>query len=485
MHIRLDHAVLQSGETCARLGSAERRRGPWARWHWDGRQLVVEVDYLGHYPLYYAEGGGGVVVSDSLSEILRLGVSRTFDDGAIAAFLRLGFFLGEDTPFRAIRAFPAGGRLTWSAGDGLRVEHRIPGCEIREIGRREAITGYIERFRAAIARSLPEGEERTCLPLSGGRDSRHIAFELHRRGFRPGLVVTQRHPANHPDDDHEVAQEVARELGWPIEVIAPTEEVLRAELEKNRLFECMTDEHTWFVPGAARIRAAGMEGMYDGIGGDVLSNGLFCREEWVRDLGRGRLDAFMDAVRTSGASEDALRVLLKEPYRRRWSWDLARQRIRHELSRHLGDENPAHRFFFWNRTRREIAPIMCRYLTGTEVITPYLDREVFDWLWHLPYRVMADRRMHDEAIAVAFPQFAHLRYEAKPAPSWPGLHGRRLLGGMRRHTGFWRGGEVLNRRWLAPRLAGSLVKPAVAERSLWYAPWAVWFHSLEELAGPA
>lgn len=482
MHIWLIHHALQSGRSCAQAGSAARRRGPWAQWNWDGRQLTATVDYLGHYPLYYAETGGGVAISDSIAELLRLGVSREFDDGAIGAFLRLGFFLGEDTPFRAIRAFPPGGRLSWSPSDGLRMEHRTPGCEIRQIGRKEAVEGYIERFRAAIARNLPAVAERTCLPLSGGRDSRHIAFELHRQGFKPGLVLTQRHQANHPDDDFEVAQEVAQQLGWPIEVIAQTEEVFDAELEKNRLFECMTDEHTWFVPGAARIRAEGMEWMYDGIGGDVLSNGLFCREEWVNDLERGRVDAFCASLRTSGAGEEALRVLLLEPYRRRWSWEAARERIVEDLSRYLGMENPAHRFFFWNRTRREIAPLMCRYLAGIEVITPYLDPEVFDWLWNLPYTVMADRRMHDEAIAVAFPQFAHLRYEAKPAPPWPGLHGRRLMGGMRRHTGFWWGGALLNRRWLAPRLAGSWVMPELAEKSLWYSTWAVWLHSLEELA---
>jgi asparagine synthase (glutamine-hydrolysing) len=482
VHIWLVNGAVQSGESCAELGSVARRRGPWARWRWDGSRFEATVDRLGHYPLYYVESRGGVAVSESIGELLRLGVRRELDDGAIAAFLRLGFFLGEDTPFRSVRAFPAGGRLSWSTGEGLRVEEERPGCETRDVSRKEAVEGYLERFRHAVAVSLPEEAGSTCLPLSGGRDSRHIAFELHRQQFVPGLVLTQRHAANHPDDDHEVAQEVARELGWPIEVVGRTEAVFDAEREKNRLFDCMTDEHTWFLPGARRIRAAGMRHLLDGIGGDVLSNGLFCREEWVESLAQGRWDEFLHSVKSFGAGDDALQALLAEPYRRRWSWAAARERIRSELSRYMGEENPAHRFFFWNRTRREIAPLMCRHVPGVEVITPYLEPELFDWLWSLPYKVVADRRMHDEAIATAFPQYAHLRYEAKQAPPRPELHGRGLMRGMRRDLGFWRGGEILDRRWLAPRMALSWARPGMADRCLWYAPWAVWLRSLEELA---
>jgi hypothetical protein len=35
-------------------------------------------------------------------------------DGDPLVFLRLGFFLSEDTPFAAIRALPPGGKLIWS-----------------------------------------------------------------------------------------------------------------------------------------------------------------------------------------------------------------------------------------------------------------------------------------------------------------------------------------------------------------------------------
>ena len=98
---RFEGRVAVQGETSGRFGSAERKIGPWAQWHWDGSRLLAEVDRYGFYPLFYAQLPDGLALSESIAELLSLGVSAEFDDAAMAAFLRVGFFLGEDTPFRA------------------------------------------------------------------------------------------------------------------------------------------------------------------------------------------------------------------------------------------------------------------------------------------------------------------------------------------------------------------------------------------------
>lgn len=487
MYVRLmvdNGRVRVDGDKKAKLGSS-RRMGPWANWKWDGLNLRAEVDRYGHYPLFWAATDGGVAVSDSIAELLRLGASGRFDDDAIAAFLRLGFFLGDDTPFKSIRAFPPSGALTWQVGSGVDVEGvGIKRAIDHSMTRSEAVDGFVERFRQAVSKSLPAQPERTALPLSGGRDSRHIAIELHRLGFRPGLVVSQRHFPSRCDDDADVAARVCAELGWPIEIVRQVANPVRSEIEKNRIFDCLTDEHAWFLPSAQRMKERGMTSVFDGIAGDVLSKGLFVREAWI-DLGRtGNVAEWLKAMPAQrfGCEESGLMALLGTEFRQRWGWERALQRVTEEFSRHADDDDPVNSLMFWNRTRREIAPFLIRYLPGAEVITPYLDTAVFDFLWALPTRLLEDHRLHDEAIAAAAPPFAQLPFERSGLGPDIAGHNATMMRCLASRPMFWTPSKVLNQRWLLPRIAASLISPKVGRSAGWYAPWAVWLRSLEKLS---
>jgi len=44
-----------------------------------------------------------------------------------------------------------------------------------------------------VQRRLPAGDERVIVPLSGGRDSRHVLFELVAQRCRPIETVTIHH----------------------------------------------------------------------------------------------------------------------------------------------------------------------------------------------------------------------------------------------------------------------------------------------------
>lgn len=490
MYIRISQfegRVAVQGETSGRFGSAERKIGPWARWHWDGGRLLAEVDRYGFYPLFYAQLPDGLALSESIAELLSLGVSAEFDDAAMAAFLRVGFFLGEDTPFRAIRAFPVGGRLTWSAAEGLRVsETRIPRQPDAGINRSAAVDGFVERFRKAVERCLPSDPGLTALPISGGRDSRHIAFELKRLGFQPGLLITQRHFLTRSDEDAELATRLAAALGWPLVIEAQRPDPAASEIEKNCRFDCLSDEHAWYLPTAERIRSSGMRHVFDGLAGDVLSKGFFVRDYWIR-MGRARqfTEAFESMTSMGyGASEAALAELLAPEFARRWPLDLARERMMSEMERHLDDDDPVNQFFIWNRTRREVAPFQIRHLAGLEIITPFLEDEVFDYLWRLPTEFLVDHLFHNEALAKAAPEYAHIPVDAEQGFSDPAGHHALLMRGMAKRLQFWQRGEILNRQRLRPRLAKALISNRYARETGWLYPhWAIWLSGLEALSG--
>lgn len=486
LHIKPENGqYIAQGNREVGFGSSLRKVGPWASWNWNGNTLLAEVDRYGLYPLFWTRLPDGIILSDSLAELLALGVSAEFDDAAMAAFLRLGFFLGEDTPFAAIRAFPPGGKLRWQPGSGaIPSAHRIVRRVDDSIGRKEVIDGYIERFRTTIGNSLPPDPAHTALPLSGGRDSRHIAFELHRLGYQPGLILSQRHFSSRNDQDAEVASLVCAALGWPIDIVPQVDDPVASEIEKNRLFDCLSDEHAWFIPSARKMTAAGMSAVFDGLAGDVLSRNRWIRQSWIELGAAGRLAEWLKGMPDwgYGAREYTLSKLLSPEYARRWTWELAFERLSTEFAEHTQDDNPINSLMFWNRSRREVAPFYVRFCPGIEVVMPYLDPAVFDFMWNIPTRHLHDHRLHDEAIALAAPQFADIPYEAHETPTDPGRYAVRQVWGMACRRQFWLGGSILNRRWLRPRLAGALISPRIAREAGWYTHWVLWLAALEQLA---
>ncbi|HEX3158574.1 MAG TPA: hypothetical protein VHQ45_08650, partial [Gemmatimonadaceae bacterium] len=65
----------------------------------------------------------GVTGAPSLRTLLRPGAPRDLDHGALGVCVRLGSYVGDDAPFRAIRAVLASASARWSRRT-LSVEER-------------------------------------------------------------------------------------------------------------------------------------------------------------------------------------------------------------------------------------------------------------------------------------------------------------------------------------------------------------------------
>jgi len=404
-------AVRSDGCPTYRLGHrVGAHDGVFAEWEWDGARLVAQTDRYGFYPIYYWATDSTIVLSSSIARLVELGAPRDLDDASVAVFLSLGFFLGEATAFRSIHALPPGARLEWTPS-ALRVSATGPTIpKEQRLSRSSAIDGYIELFREAIRRRPAEG--RDCLTLSGGRDSRHILLELCRVERPPTLALTsERYPPAAPDDV-ELARRIAGVTNVRHVVVPTPRRRWAAESQKNRMTSWCTDEHAWLLnAAAAAVREATT--LYDGIGGDVLSAGLFL-DKIRLTLIRHSAEAFAEQV-TPG---HGVRDLLAPHVRQRFRVEKAYEQVAAEAARHAEAPNPVGSFYFWNRTRREIAlspyALFARVPT---VYSPYIDHALFDHLASLPAELFLDHTFHDDTIRRAYPRYADIPFQDKHAPA--------------------------------------------------------------------
>jgi hypothetical protein len=168
----------------------------------------------------------------------------------------------------------------------------------------------------------------------------------------------------------------------------------------------------WLTPLSHAL--ASLKGVvFDGIAGDILSTALFQRRPLHELYVQGRLkDTARGLMNDWRSCFAGLRDLLKPEMKEALSLRRVEDRLVEELSRHAGSPNPLRDFFFWNRTRREIALAPFSLFRANDVKTPYLDMEVVEFLLSLSYEAVADRNLHTETIARAYTRYAAVPYES-------------------------------------------------------------------------
>ncbi|WP_137110105.1 hypothetical protein [Rhodobacter sp. SY28-1] len=411
--------------------------GLYGSWSWDGTTLQAEVDPLGYFSLFVYCKGPEIAVSPSILQLLALGTDPEPDPVALAVFHRIGHFLGEGTPFRHIKVLPPAGRLVWKDGMAT-VTGSLPVPREQSLSRAQAVEGFIELPRMAIRRFLASWDGPIALPLSGGRDSRHILLELCHQGRKPDTVATFHQGGRYLDREVQAARALASRAGVRHALLGHPRPRLRNALRALLLTQLCADEHAQMMPMHDFL--GGTHGMatLDGIGGDILTNpdddaaDFFTRarkgdfDGIARNLAAGHGRVISGSGHTGGAGAI-------------YSPDLeeaAIARISDAIRAFEAAPDPYQAFWFWNRTRREISFVSTGILGGAAMVAcPFLSPEFVELGLSLPFSVTRDQRLHDDAIAQAYPDFADIPYESgfrsQPLPRLRWARVANLLDGLR------------------------------------------------------
>lgn len=463
-------------------GTHDVADGVFARWRWDGNRLMVENDRYGFFPLFWFRApGGGVCVSSSLVALIEQGAPTELDVEALAVFLRLGFFVGNDTPFASIKVVPPNAVFAWENGK-LQCEGRYPPVpNAAAISRDDAIDRYIDLFAKAMARRVPTTGA-SALPISGGRDSRHILLELHRTGFEPSVCVSVLDHPPDPNEDPEIAAALCGKLGFELVVVDQQLSLFSAQVRKNLETHLCASAHGWYL-ALADFLNGNFQCTYDGIAGDVLSQSKFLSAQLDGIFHSKDVNAICDALLARQASSfSGAKTLLKGSLKQSLVPSIAKARLAKEVARHLEHPNPVGSFIFWNRTRREIALAPYGLLRDIpRVYAPFLDHDLFDFLVALPSAMLLDHHFHDDAIARAYPDFAGIPYARNAAPQADDSATRTRFSNEAARAFLLRKPSRLMKnlsprvKMLASMLSGGRVQP-------WISPLIVYLGQLESIA---
>lgn len=410
---RHDGGFHVDGQSVFEAGNPLNGDGTYARWCWNAPRLIAATDRFGIQPLFYAADRNTVRISPDVGALLRAGTPRDLDDSALSVFVRVGFFVGDDTPFRHIRAVPAGGTFEWHDGR-METSSGAPRLLPSDATRDEAIDRFAAMFTDSIQRRLNASADPVVVPLSGGHDSRHILLALCAAGCQPaGCVTVEPYPPSQADDVA-LAREIAKRVGVAHVVLPKRADRVAAESEKNALTSFCTDEHVQFLPLRAyceRVRAT----LFDGLGGDVLSQSQRLDPLLHRLFVERRLDAAAALIAGhADVIEPALAALLTRDASRRFSRERAIDRLTEQARLYVDDPNPIASFFTATRMRREIALAPCAILdVAGPVWLPFLDVPLASFLLSLPFELVQDRRLHSDLLTRHYPQFRDVPLDTK------------------------------------------------------------------------
>jgi hypothetical protein len=455
---------------------ARTGEGLFAKWQWNGASLHVQVDECGFYPLYYYATDTECAISPSIPLLLLLGAPSGLDYTALSVFMRIGWFLGADTPYKAIRAFLPAGSLTWSPNRIL-VTGAIPLAKASHLSRSEGIDGYIELFRSALRRRLPTDDDFTVL-LTGGRDSRHQLYELCLAGHKPNTAHSIGEYINASNDEMEAAAAVAQATQVQHVIINQTQSAFTLEQRNNFATNFCANEHSWLWPLADHLRGK-FKTIYDGLGGSIFDRGFQLTERRLDLLDAGRLHELADDL----IPKELPRSPLSHSLRTQCPRELAISRLTEELQIHIDTPNPIDSFLFWTRTRRSSVLSSYRVLDASHtVICPFIDLALVNHLASLPGRMMLDHNFHDDTIHRAFPQYAHIPFGPKGGPfrmSWE--QARRLTVELSALLATHPGSKFVRYSFLIPRMLRCLVDKGYSKSILWIGLYSLYFLQLETL----
>jgi asparagine synthase (glutamine-hydrolysing) len=192
----------------------KRANGCFAMVYQDSDILFAAVDRIRSYPLFFTNLHSLADCSENLDP-LRIEHLHTTQKNISSEFLICGFVSGKDTLHPDIFQIPAGHYLLMQKGQApqLRRYYSYQHEEIDGLAEHELCVSLHKVHLGVAQRLIAHLDGRPAvIPLSGGWDSRLIAYLLKQAGY-PAIYTFSYEAKNNPES--RISQKVAKHLGLP------------------------------------------------------------------------------------------------------------------------------------------------------------------------------------------------------------------------------------------------------------------------------
>ena len=370
--------------------------------------LVVGADLLGAYPVYYFSMPNVVLVGSSPDLFVHHpAFCVQFNPaGLVGILLTMHIFDGQ-TLLRNVHRLNAGHLLLWNPEKGAEeFEHYVAPVSDRFFSLPFSV--HVDKLDEALQSTVERhvsSEERHCLLLSGGLDSRMLGGYLQERKIEP-LALTIGLPS---DLEAKCAAPVARALGFQHRIQEiPAEKYpvyanLQAKWEQGAagfnfidkwgLVNILNDAAPRVITGYAMDGAIGtnwITSAMDSHSASMSFESFFCRvNAW----------GFQPALLKQLLRRDVFGNLVDETIEQMRS-------VYHSYSEH--ESQRAWCFNLYHRQRFHVMGAAWALSFGAWPVMPVLDRRILETSGAMPAATIAERRAQIELVCKRFPKLASL-----------------------------------------------------------------------------
>jgi len=389
-----------------------------AVWDVARRRVVIANDRFGLYPTYFTTRAGRLIFAPEVKGILCDNTfERKLDLTALAQYMRFQHLLGERTFFEDIQLLPCASVLTYDLSSAT---HRVkPYWTLDDIPYRpnirfgEAVEETGRLLRRAVRR-LSGDAYRPGVYLSGGLDSRTIVGMTDRRP-----IVSLTYGERNCRDVH-IARRIARAVGSDHHWL---------ELPNGHWVEEYADFHVALTEGFhSWIHAHGITTLAQARqlidvnltgwdGGTVMghSDSIEPLQMHAVDdiaLTQRMLYLFNQEYTWPSLLEGEENLLYAEPIRpqmRGLAFDAFREEMAPYL--HCRPDVRGEYFYVRNHCRRLTQNMITFARSHIEVRFPFVDYDLFDFLYSLPALVRGHRALYLALIQRETPRLAYIPYD--------------------------------------------------------------------------
>ncbi len=351
--------------------------------------VFFATDRTRTFPLFYAERGGMLIISDAVYEAVQDHFS--LQEAAAKEFLYTGYVTGSETFFTGINQVQAGEYVVAGRAVVRRFYHAYA-ADDKIIFPFDALTDQLTRiFDNTGKRLVAALAGRTAvLPLSGGYDSRLIACLLKKNNYDKVVCFTY---GNRLDREVQVSKKVAAKLGYDWHFVSYADKNMASLISEDELDAyipfCTNGASAIFLQDFYAVKFLKQQHLIPedavfvpGHTGDFISGGHL-----VPGLTQGNLTE----------------AIIKRHYALRTGDKAA---FHERVAKTLPDIPPAENFENWNLKERQAKFIInsnrAYEFWGYQHLMPLWDKELVLFFQNVDYKHKIGRTLYDHVLLTYF-----------------------------------------------------------------------------------